>query len=198
MAKSPAAKRIRCGTSTRNVSSPVLRSKIPPATPPSAPVIPKTCSLRASPLKSLNCASAPPRYPGQRATVLVTLATTTGTPTARSTGKVMSVPPPAKAFTAPASIAATKTAISSTSVISLFLCAKASRNFAATERQPRGLTTRVVDTQACRRVAGSMPPYRQDDRRGPGQNQRQAWPRAQRSRLRPRGCSIAVGTACRA
>src|SRR5262249_3600694 len=73
------------------------------------------------PLKSLSCASAPPRYPGQRATVLVTLATTAGTPTARSTGKVMSVPPPAKAFTAPASIAATKTAISSTSVISLSL-----------------------------------------------------------------------------
>src|SRR5262249_15148396 len=106
------------------------------------------------PAQVLELRKRSPRYPGQRATVLVTLATTAGTPTARSTEKVMSVPPPAKAFTAPASIAATKTAISSTSVISLFLCAKASRNFAATERQPRGLTTRVVDTQACRRAAG--------------------------------------------
>ena len=47
-----------------------------------------------------------PKYPGQSATVLVTLAAMAGIPTAVSMGKLIKVPPPAKAFTRPAAIAA--------------------------------------------------------------------------------------------
>ena len=50
------------------------------------------------------CSSQISRTQGE---VLVTLAGADGTPTARSTGKVISVPPPAKALTAPPIIAAT-------------------------------------------------------------------------------------------
>ena len=45
-------------------------------------------------------------YPGHSATVFVALAFTGGTPMAVSTGKLINVPPPASAFTAPAPTAA--------------------------------------------------------------------------------------------
>src|SRR5687768_1783451 len=47
-----------------------------------------------------------PTVPGQSATVLVALATIGGMPRASSVGKVMSVPPPAIALTAPPAAAA--------------------------------------------------------------------------------------------
>jgi hypothetical protein len=50
--------------------------------------------------------------PGTSATVLVTLATTGEIPSARSTGKLTSVPPPAIALIKPAAIAAKKMSIS--------------------------------------------------------------------------------------
>ena len=45
-----------------------------------------------------------------KATVLVALAITGGVPQRRRTGKVISVPPPAMALTAPAAVAAAKRA----------------------------------------------------------------------------------------
>ena len=84
-----------------------------PATPPMAPAGSRANSRRRCPIRSSDCANVAPRYPGQSATVLVTLAATAGTPTAMSIGKVMSVPPPARAFTAPATTAARKTSANS-------------------------------------------------------------------------------------
>ena len=51
-----------------------------------------------------------PAVPMTKATVLVALAITGGVPQRRRTGKVISVPPPAMALTAPAAVAAAKRA----------------------------------------------------------------------------------------
>jgi hypothetical protein len=59
-------------------------------------------------------------YPGQSATVFVTFAITGRTPTAVNMGKVMSVPPPAIAFTNPPPTAARPIKIKSNAVISEF------------------------------------------------------------------------------
>ena len=58
------------------------------------------------PARSRFCASVAPRWPGAIAIVLVTFAATAGRPSAVRVGKVMSVPPPARALTAPAATAA--------------------------------------------------------------------------------------------
>ena len=71
-------------------------SFVPPEKAPVPPLAPS----------SRRYANDPPTVPGQIATVLVTLATLAEKPAASSEGKLMSVPPPAIAFTAPAAAAA--------------------------------------------------------------------------------------------
>src|SRR5215469_1644070 len=96
------------GSSFAKVCSGVRSSKSAPATPPMKLVINRGIIKRRG--TSRRSRKAPPlkTIPVQRATVLVALAGTCGTPVNTSAGNAMKLPPPATAFMAPPSMPATK------------------------------------------------------------------------------------------
>ena len=106
MASKPAARRIRNGTRFEKSFSLVRSNRNPPVRPPSSAAGTASQSRFFWFFKSPVWASVPPRKPGQRAMVLVTLAATGERPMDNKVGKVMSVPPPARALNIPATNAA--------------------------------------------------------------------------------------------
>jgi hypothetical protein len=102
---SPVAPKISQGTRARNSASPATTTSQAPTSPPARLETTSAISTRLvrDPSSRRNAQPAL-SDPGTRATVLVAFAATGLTPAASSAGKVSKVPPPARAFIAPATM----------------------------------------------------------------------------------------------
>src|SRR5271165_1717352 len=89
------------GMSRRKTCCGVLSSSSEPASPPTTLVSSKGINKRRGTLSRFRYAPVLAANPGQRATVLVALASTAGTPVLSNAGNVRKVPPPATAFSVP-------------------------------------------------------------------------------------------------
>src|SRR6266542_1575655 len=100
--KSIVAKRIKKGTKRAKVGEGVQIRSHAPTVPPITLVIPRRSRIGSLFSSSLRNPNSPPNKPGQRATVLVALATFGSIPNHMSRGNVTRVPPPAIELIAPA------------------------------------------------------------------------------------------------
>src|ERR1700676_1389487 len=94
------------GTRCRKVCCGVFSNSSAPAQPPATLVTSRGTKSRTGTLSRFKYARVLAAKPGQSATVLVALACTGGTPRNRRAGKERKLPPPAKAFSVPATYAA--------------------------------------------------------------------------------------------
>ena len=108
---------MRTGTMSLNAPAGSFSSRIAPRTPPSSDAAPSRISLDRCPVSSARYPIAPDTDPGASPKVLDTLAVTGGSPTARSTGKVINVPEPTTVLIVPAHTPATNTKIACSGLI---------------------------------------------------------------------------------
>ena len=151
--KSAVAKRISQGTSHSKTGAGVCSSsmapRIPPARDGNVPAVIQRPSPRSSRRKPCRAATAP----GTSETVFVALAMIGSRPSHTSTGKVMSEPPPATEFTAPAAAAAAnRTGASATAFKALSRDGPEGRSIgrAARGRRPSARAA------SCRRDTGTL------------------------------------------